>query len=111
MAKRVGAVAYRLSDGLSTRQVTGTDEIQLRIDPMQGDLDDEITGLRNKVRLLRDTSTAWCGCTSEETLEGDARFFVFLDIGFLFFGITSAITFPQPGQHLQYTQRILWLGN
>ncbi|KAL9275883.1 Bet1-like protein [Drosera capensis] len=49
MAKRAGASAYRSS----TRQSAGTDEIQLRIDPMQGDLDDEITGLRNKVRLLR----------------------------------------------------------
>ncbi|GAB2233984.1 hypothetical protein Droror1_Dr00003216 [Drosera rotundifolia] len=56
MAKRAGASAYRSSDGFSTRQTAGTDEIQLRIDPMQGDLDDEITGLRNKVRLLRDVA-------------------------------------------------------
>ncbi|KAL3371614.1 hypothetical protein AABB24_008251 [Solanum stoloniferum] len=44
-----GAASYRSRDGLSTRQVGGADEIQLRIDPMHGDLDDEITGLRKQV--------------------------------------------------------------
>ncbi|GAB2234930.1 hypothetical protein Droror1_Dr00004201 [Drosera rotundifolia] len=53
MAMRGGAAPYRSSDGLSTRQVGGTDELQLRIDPMQGDLDDEITGLRKQVQQLR----------------------------------------------------------
>ncbi|KAL9268401.1 Bet1-like protein [Drosera capensis] len=53
MSMRGGAAPYRSSDGLSTRQVGGTDELQLRIDPMQGDLDDEITGLRKQVRQLR----------------------------------------------------------
>ncbi|KAF3680695.1 putative 14-3-3 protein 4-like [Capsicum annuum] len=47
------AASYRCSDGLSTRQVGGSDEIQLRIDPMHGDLDDEITGLRKQVKQLR----------------------------------------------------------
>lgn len=40
-------------EGLSTRQVGGSDEIQLRIDPIYGDLDDEISGLRKQVRQLR----------------------------------------------------------
>ncbi|KAM3342864.1 bet1-like protein [Capsicum galapagoense] len=50
------AVSYRCSDGLSTRQVGGSDEIQLRIDPMHGDLDDEITGLRKQVKQLRNVA-------------------------------------------------------
>lgn len=36
--------------------MAGSDEIQLRIDPMQGDFDDEISGLRSQVRQLRDVS-------------------------------------------------------
>lgn len=44
-------------DGLSTRQGSGSDEIQLRIDPMHADLDDEITGLRKQVRQLRSVCT------------------------------------------------------
>ncbi|KAK6792509.1 hypothetical protein RDI58_011590 [Solanum bulbocastanum] len=51
-----GAASYRSRDGLSTRQVGGADEIQLRIDPMHGDLDDEITGLRKQVKQLRNVS-------------------------------------------------------
>ncbi|KAF3624000.1 Bet1-like protein [Capsicum chinense] len=50
------AASYRCSDGLSTRQVGGSDEIQLRIDPMHGDLDDEITGLRKQVKQLRNVA-------------------------------------------------------
>lgn len=38
---------------MSTRQVGGSDEIQVRIDPMHGDLDNEITGLRKQVKQLR----------------------------------------------------------
>lgn len=38
-------------EGLSTRTATASDEIQLRIDPM--DLDDEITGLHRQVRRLK----------------------------------------------------------
>ncbi|VFQ65041.1 unnamed protein product [Cuscuta campestris] len=48
-----GAEPYRSRDGLSTRQVGSSDEIQLRIDPMHGDLDDEITGLRKQVKQLK----------------------------------------------------------
>ncbi|VVB10638.1 unnamed protein product [Arabis nemorensis] len=49
-----GAAPYRSSDGLSTRNAaTGSEEIQLRIDPMHSDLDDEITGLHGQVRQLK----------------------------------------------------------
>ncbi|GKV09426.1 hypothetical protein SLE2022_325630 [Rubroshorea leprosula] len=51
-----GAAPYRSREGLSTRPVAGSDEIQLRIDPMHGDLDDEITGLRSQVRQLRNVA-------------------------------------------------------
>ncbi|GMP54676.1 hypothetical protein CsSME_00019760 [Camellia sinensis var. sinensis] len=47
------AAPYRSREGLSTRQVASSDEIQLRIDPMHGDLDDEITGLRKQVGQLK----------------------------------------------------------
>lgn len=41
-------------EGLTTRTVaSSSDEIQLRIDPMQGDLDDHISGLRGQVKQLR----------------------------------------------------------
>ncbi|KAL9229159.1 hypothetical protein vseg_004656 [Gypsophila vaccaria] len=53
MSSRGGAAPYRSSDGLSTRQVNSSDEIQLRIDPMHGDLDNEIMGLRSQVRQLK----------------------------------------------------------
>ncbi|CAG7899129.1 unnamed protein product, partial [Brassica rapa] len=48
-----GAAPYRSRDGLSTRTATGSEEIQLRIDPMHSDLDDEITGLHGQVRQLK----------------------------------------------------------
>ncbi|KAK4758804.1 hypothetical protein SAY87_020105 [Trapa incisa] len=51
-----GAAPYRSQEGLSTRPVGGSDEIQLRIDPMHGDLDDEISGLRKQVRQLRNVA-------------------------------------------------------
>ncbi|XP_057469590.1 bet1-like protein At4g14600 [Actinidia eriantha] len=51
-----GPAPYRSREGLSTRQVASSDEIQLRIDPMHGDLDDEITGLRKQVRQLRNVA-------------------------------------------------------
>jgi hypothetical protein len=40
-------------EGLSTRNAAGSEEIQLRIDPMHSDLDDEITGLHGQVRQLK----------------------------------------------------------
>ncbi|TKY56303.1 Bet protein [Spatholobus suberectus] len=46
----IACVGY-CRDGLSTRPVAGSEEIQLRIDPM--DLDDEITGLHRQVRRLK----------------------------------------------------------
>ncbi|XP_027149872.1 bet1-like protein At4g14600 [Coffea eugenioides] len=51
-----GAAAYRSREGLSTRQVGGSDEIQLRIDPIHGEFDEEITGLRKQVRQLRNVA-------------------------------------------------------
>ncbi|CAO2834443.1 unnamed protein product [Amaranthus hypochondriacus] len=53
MATRGGAVPFRSSDGLSTRQVGSSDEVQVRIDPLHADLDDEILGLRSQVHKLR----------------------------------------------------------
>ncbi|KAK3423496.1 hypothetical protein EUGRSUZ_F00400, partial [Eucalyptus grandis] len=47
---------YRSQEGLSTRPAGGSDEVQLRIDPMHGELDDEITGLRKQVRQLRNVA-------------------------------------------------------
>ncbi|OAY58076.1 bet1-like protein At4g14600 [Manihot esculenta] len=51
-----GAALYRSRQGLSTRPVAGSDEIQLRIDPMQADFDDEISCLRSQVRQLRNVA-------------------------------------------------------
>ncbi|XP_052201659.1 bet1-like protein At4g14600 [Diospyros lotus] len=51
-----GASPYRSRDGLSTRQSASSDEIQLQIDPMTGDLDEEVTGLRKQVRQLRNVA-------------------------------------------------------
>lgn len=51
-----GAAPYRSREGLSTRPAAGSDEIQLRIDPMNADLDDEITGLHSQVRQLRNVA-------------------------------------------------------
>ncbi|XP_057532744.1 bet1-like protein At4g14600 [Amaranthus tricolor] len=53
MATRGGAVPFRSSDGLSTRQVGNSDEVQVRIDPLHADLDDEILVLRSQVHKLR----------------------------------------------------------
>ncbi|GMP45801.1 hypothetical protein CsSME_00014188 [Camellia sinensis var. sinensis] len=39
--------------GPARAQVASSDEIQLQIDPMHGDLDDEITGLRKQVGQLK----------------------------------------------------------
>ncbi|XP_057442488.1 bet1-like protein At4g14600 [Lotus japonicus] len=49
-----GAAPYRSSDGLSTRPGAASEEIQLRIDPM--DLDDELTGLHSQVRRLKNVA-------------------------------------------------------
>ncbi|KAF8377338.1 hypothetical protein HHK36_030715 [Tetracentron sinense] len=48
-----GADPYRSREGLSTRAVANSDEIQLRIDPMHADLDEEITGLHRKITQLK----------------------------------------------------------
>ncbi|KAL1831720.1 hypothetical protein ACET3Z_001371 [Daucus carota] len=57
MAASTSSGAYRSRQGLSTRSVaSSSDEIQLRIDPMQADFDDEISGLRGQVRQLRNVA-------------------------------------------------------
>lgn len=40
-------------EGLSVRQAANSDEVQLRIDPVHGDLDEEISGLHSQVRRLK----------------------------------------------------------
>ncbi|XP_073126129.1 bet1-like protein At4g14600 [Henckelia pumila] len=53
------AATYRSREGLSTRPAAyggNSDEIQLRIDPIHGDFDEEVTGLRKQVRRLRDVA-------------------------------------------------------
>ncbi|KAK7372982.1 hypothetical protein VNO80_06375 [Phaseolus coccineus] len=56
------ATSYRSRDGLSTRPVSASEEIQLRIDPM--DLNDEITGLHSQARRLRHVIAHWLKCGS-----------------------------------------------
>ncbi|KAL2892873.1 hypothetical protein RDABS01_008785 [Bienertia sinuspersici] len=53
MATKTGAVPFRSSNGLSTRNIGNSDEVQLQIDPMHGDLDNEIIGLRSQVHKLK----------------------------------------------------------
>ncbi|KAK9096996.1 hypothetical protein Sjap_022493 [Stephania japonica] len=48
-----GTAPYRSRDGLSTRVVGNSEEIQLRIDPMHGELDDHISGLHKKITKLK----------------------------------------------------------
>ncbi|PWA84966.1 target SNARE coiled-coil-like domain-containing protein [Artemisia annua] len=52
-----GADPYRSREGLSTRPNTNFDEIQVRIDPVHGDLDYEISGLQNQVRRLKNVAS------------------------------------------------------
>ncbi|KAK9053748.1 hypothetical protein SSX86_024822 [Deinandra increscens subsp. villosa] len=51
------AAPYRSREGLTTRQGTGSEEIQLRIDPMHADLDGEISDLRTQVRQLKSVAS------------------------------------------------------
>ncbi|KAL5728723.1 hypothetical protein ACHQM5_001773 [Ranunculus cassubicifolius] len=51
-----GADPYRSSEGLSSRPVSNQDGIQLRIDPIHGDLDEEITGLHSKISRLKNVA-------------------------------------------------------
>ncbi|KAE9457374.1 hypothetical protein C3L33_10722, partial [Rhododendron williamsianum] len=60
-----GAAPYRSREGLSSRQVASSDEIQLSIDPIHGDVEDEITGLRKQVRQLRNVA---------QEIESEAKF-------------------------------------
>ncbi|KAL3023986.1 hypothetical protein AAZX31_04G094800 [Glycine max] len=49
------AAPYRSREGLSTRPIASSGEIQLHIDPGV-DFDDEITGLRGQVRKLKNVA-------------------------------------------------------
>lgn len=62
---RYGAAPYRSREGLSTRQVANSDEIQLRIDPVHADLDEEVTGLHTKIRQLKHVA---------QEIESEAKF-------------------------------------
>ncbi|KAG6490355.1 bet1-like protein At4g14600 isoform X2 [Zingiber officinale] len=55
----------RSREGLITRPSSSSDEIQLRIDPMHGDLDEEIGGLYRKVRQLKGVA---------QEIESEAKF-------------------------------------
>ncbi|KAB5516316.1 hypothetical protein DKX38_026964 [Salix brachista] len=45
-------------EGPSTRPVASSDEIQLRIDPIHGDVDAEVIGHRSQVRQRRNVSSS-----------------------------------------------------
>ncbi|TQD93385.1 hypothetical protein C1H46_020974 [Malus baccata] len=53
MAGYGNAAPYRSREGLNPRPAANMDEIQLRIDPMHADLDEDINGLHNQVRRLK----------------------------------------------------------
>nr|ABK22127.1 unknown [Picea sitchensis] len=48
-----GSGPFRSRDGLSSRSAAPAEQLQLRVDPIYGDLDDEITGLHHKVSQLK----------------------------------------------------------
>ncbi|OAY66899.1 bet1-like protein At4g14600 [Ananas comosus] len=48
-----GSGPFRSREGLTARPAASSEEIQLRIDPMHGDLDEEIDGLHRKIRQLK----------------------------------------------------------
>ncbi|KAG2637945.1 hypothetical protein PVAP13_2NG555909 [Panicum virgatum] len=54
-----GAMAHPMygSGPLRSRNAASSDEIQLRIDPVHGDLDEEIDGLHSRVRMLKGQMT------------------------------------------------------
>ncbi|XP_077213475.1 bet1-like protein At4g14600 [Tasmannia lanceolata] len=56
MANIYGSGRLRSREGLSTRSGAGSDEIQLQIDPIHGDLDEEITGLHRKIKQLKNVA-------------------------------------------------------
>ncbi|XP_065874957.1 bet1-like protein At1g29060 [Euphorbia lathyris] len=47
---------YRSREGLSARPVANSEEFQVRIDPVEGDLDDEILGLHKQVSQLKNVA-------------------------------------------------------
>eukprot|EP01018_Ginkgo_biloba_P035400 Gb_09258 [translate_table: standard] len=57
--------AFRSRDGLSSRSNPQNDQLQLRIDPLHGDLDEEIAGLHHKVSQLKNVA---------QEIESEAKF-------------------------------------
>ncbi|XP_042508253.1 bet1-like protein At4g14600 [Macadamia integrifolia] len=47
---------YRSREGLSTRPVSNSNEVQVQIDPVHADLDQEIVGLHRKVKQLKNVA-------------------------------------------------------
>ncbi|KAK3182975.1 hypothetical protein Dsin_030261 [Dipteronia sinensis] len=62
------AAPYRSRGPKPTRPVAGSDEILLRIDPMNDDMKNQITGLRSQVRQLRNVAQE---IQSETTFQKD----------------------------------------
>ncbi|XP_058087825.1 bet1-like protein At4g14600 [Magnolia sinica] len=60
-----GAGPLRSREGISARAAGGSDEIQLRIDPVHADLDEEIDGLHRKLTQLK---------TVAQEIESEAKF-------------------------------------
>ncbi|KAL0909625.1 hypothetical protein M5K25_020511 [Dendrobium thyrsiflorum] len=60
-----GSGPLRSREGLTARSSVGSDEIQLRIDPMHEDLDEQIAGIHSKIRLLKGVA---------QEIESEAKF-------------------------------------
>ncbi|KAI5066322.1 hypothetical protein GOP47_0018946 [Adiantum capillus-veneris] len=50
--------SYRYRQGLNNRLPTTNDQLQVRVDPLQGDLDEEIALLHSKVKNLKGVAEA-----------------------------------------------------
>lgn len=48
---------FRSREGLSSRSNPQSEQLQLRVDPIHGDLDEEIDGLHRKVSQLKNETT------------------------------------------------------
>ncbi|KAH0453672.1 hypothetical protein IEQ34_017996 [Dendrobium chrysotoxum] len=60
-----GSGPLRSREGLTARSSVGSDEIQLRIDPMHEDLDEQIAGIHSKIRQLKGVA---------QEIESEAKF-------------------------------------
>ncbi|KAG0458152.1 hypothetical protein HPP92_023309 [Vanilla planifolia] len=61
----LGSGSFRSREGLTARSTAGSSEIQLRIDPMNEDLDEQISGLHSKIRQLKGVA---------QEIESEAKF-------------------------------------